>query len=63
MRLDPGGAFDDSKLTGFGSFILSDKASDSIADRLAEGLQGLVAWGINYSVVVSSPRWHCVINC
>jgi hypothetical protein len=56
MRLDPGGAFDDSKLTGFGSFILSDKASDSIADRLAEGLKGLFAWGINYSAVVSSPR-------
>jgi hypothetical protein len=37
MRIDPGRASDDSKLTGFGCFGQSDKASDWIADRLVEG--------------------------
>jgi hypothetical protein len=61
MRLDPGGAFDDSKLTGFRFFGPSDEASDWIADRLVEGPTGFVAWG-DYSTVVSSPRWLSVIN-
>jgi hypothetical protein len=61
MRLDPGGASDDSKLTGIGCFGPSDKASDWIADRLAEVATGIVTWGVDYSVVVSLPRWHCVI--
>jgi hypothetical protein len=30
MRPDPGGAFDDRKLTGFGCFSLSDKVSNWI---------------------------------
>jgi hypothetical protein len=37
VRPDPGGAFDDSKLTGFGCFSPNDKVSDWIADGLAEG--------------------------
>jgi hypothetical protein len=45
VRLDSGGASDDHKLTGFRSFGPSDKVSDSIADRLAEGLTSNVAWG------------------
>jgi hypothetical protein len=61
MRLDPGGAFDDSKLTGFGCFNPSDKVSDWIADRLAQGPTGIGAWGVDYSAVVSAPRWHCDI--
>jgi hypothetical protein len=36
-RLEPGGASDDSELTGFGCFGPSDKVSDWIADRLADG--------------------------
>jgi hypothetical protein len=58
MRPDSGGASDDSKLTGFGCFGPSEKASDWIADRLAEGPTGNGAWRIYYSAVVSSPRWH-----
>jgi hypothetical protein len=58
---DPGGASDDSKLTGFGCFSPSDKVSDWIADRLAEGPTGIDARGFDYSALVSSPRWHCVI--
>jgi hypothetical protein len=54
MRLDPGGAFGDSILTGFGCFSPSDKAFDWIADRLEEGPTGIVALGIDYSAVVSS---------
>jgi hypothetical protein len=61
MRLDTGGVSDDSKMTGFGCFSPIDKASDWIADRLAEGPTGVVAWGFDYSVVVPSPRWHCLI--
>jgi hypothetical protein len=62
MRLDPGGAFDYSKLTGFWMFSPSDKASDWIADRLAEGPTGIVAPSVvDYSTVMSSPRWHCLI--
>jgi hypothetical protein len=61
VRPDPGGESDDSKMTGFGCFGPSDKASDWIADRLVEGSTGIVAWGVNYSVLVSSLRWHCVI--
>jgi hypothetical protein len=58
---DPSGAADDSKLSGFGCCSPSDKASDWIADRLAEGPTGIVAWGVDYSAVVSSQRWHCLI--
>jgi hypothetical protein len=61
MKLDPGGAFDDSKLTAFGCFSPSDKTSDWIADRLGEGPTGIVAWGVDYSTVESSLRRHCVI--
>jgi hypothetical protein len=61
VRPNPGGASDDIKLTGFGCFSPSDKASDWIADRLAEGPTGIGAWGVDYSAVVSSPCWHCVI--
>jgi hypothetical protein len=61
MRLDPGGATDDCKLTRFGCFSPSDKVSDWIADRLAEGPTGIVAWEVDYSALASSPRWHCVI--
>jgi hypothetical protein len=61
MRLDPGGASDDHKVTGFGCFGPSDKVSDWIAERLAEGRTGIAAWGVEYSAVLSSPRWHCVI--
>jgi hypothetical protein len=60
IRPDPGGASDDSKLTGFGCFNSSDKVSDWIASRLAEGPTGVGAWGVDYSGYVSSPRWHCV---
>jgi hypothetical protein len=56
VRPDPGGASDDSKLTGLGYFGRSDKASDWIADRLAEGPTGLVACVVDYSALVSSPR-------
>jgi hypothetical protein len=61
MKLDPGGAFDGSKLTGFGCFSPSGKASDWIADRLAEGPTGIGAWEVDYSASVSRPRWHSVI--
>jgi hypothetical protein len=43
VRTDPDGAFDDSKLTGFGSFSQSDKVSDWISDRPAEGPIGIGA--------------------
>jgi hypothetical protein len=45
MRLHPSGASDDRKLTGFGCFGPSDKVSDWIASRLAEGPTGIGAWG------------------
>jgi hypothetical protein len=45
MRLDPGGASDDRKLTGFGCFGPSDKVSDWIASRLVEGFTRIVPWG------------------
>jgi hypothetical protein len=45
MRLDPGGASDDRKLTGFGCFGPSDKVSDWIDSRLAEGFTRIVPWG------------------
>jgi hypothetical protein len=61
MRVDPGGAFDDSKLTGFGCFSPSYKAFDWLADRLAEGPTCIVAWEADYSASVSTSRWHCVI--
>jgi hypothetical protein len=61
MRLDPGGASDDRKLTGFLCFSPSDKIFDGIAVRLAEDSTGIGAWGVGYSALVSSPRWHCVI--
>jgi hypothetical protein len=61
MITDPDGAADDRKLTGFGCFGPSGKVSDCITDRLAEGLTDIVAFGIDYFALVSSPRWHCVI--
>jgi hypothetical protein len=61
VRPNHGGTPDDSKLTGFGCFSPSDKASDWIADRLADGPTGIGAWGVDYSALVSPPRWHCVI--
>jgi hypothetical protein len=61
VRLDPSGASDDSKLTGFVCFGLSDNVSDWIADRLAEGSTGTVAWGVDSIILVSLTRWHCVI--
>jgi hypothetical protein len=39
----------------------SHKVFDWMADRLAEGPTGLVAWRVGYSASVSTPRWHCVI--
>jgi hypothetical protein len=57
---DPGGASDDSKLTGFGCFGPSDKVSDWIADRLAEGPTEIVAREVDSSALVLSPCWHCV---
>jgi hypothetical protein len=61
VRPDPGGAFDDSKLTGFGCFCPSDKVTDWVADRLAEGPTGIDAWGVDYSALLLLPRWHCII--
>jgi hypothetical protein len=61
VRPDPGGAYDDSKLTGSGRFSPSDTASDWIADWLAERPTGMVAWGVDNSTLISSPRWHYVI--
>jgi hypothetical protein len=49
VRLDPGGASDDSKPTGLGCFSPCDKVSDWIADRPAEGPSGIGAWGVDYS--------------
>jgi hypothetical protein len=46
MSLDPGGASDDSILTGYGCFGPSDKISDWIASRLAEGPTGIAVWGL-----------------
>jgi hypothetical protein len=51
VRPDPGGAFDDSKLTGFGCFDPSDKVSDRIVDRLAEGRTGVGTWVVDYSAL------------
>jgi hypothetical protein len=61
VRSDPDGAFDESKLIGFGCVGPGDKASDWIADRLVKGPTGLVAWGVDQFGSVSSPRWPCVI--
>jgi hypothetical protein len=58
--LDPAGASDDRKMTGLGCFGPSDKVSAWIADRLAEGPTGIGSWGVDYSALVSSPRWHRV---
>jgi hypothetical protein len=44
-----------------GDFGPSVKVFDWMTDRLAEGPTGLVAWGVDYSASVSSPRWRCVI--
>jgi hypothetical protein len=41
MGIDPGGASDDYKLTGFGCIGPGDKVSDWIASRLAEGPTGM----------------------
>jgi hypothetical protein len=43
VRPDLGIASDDRKLTSFGCFGPSDKVSDGIAERLAEGPTGIVA--------------------
>jgi hypothetical protein len=61
VRPDPGSAFLDSKLTGFGCFSPSDKVSDWIADRLAGGPTGIGACGVENFALMSSPRWHCGI--
>jgi hypothetical protein len=53
VRLDSGEALDDRKLTGFECSGPSDKVSDWIADRLAEDLTGIVAWG------TASLPWRC----
>jgi hypothetical protein len=66
VRLDPSGASDDRKLTGFGCFGPSDKVSDRQAAgggpyrqcRMGVDYSGM---GVDYSGTVSSPRWHCVI--
>jgi hypothetical protein len=42
MRLDPSGSSDGRKLTGFGCFGPSDKRTDWIINRLAEGPTGIV---------------------
>jgi hypothetical protein len=62
VRPDPGGASDDRKVTGFGCSGPSDKVSDWISDRLAEGHAGIGAWEVDYSALVSSPRWYFVIT-
>jgi hypothetical protein len=46
VRPDPDGASDVSKLTDFGCLSQSDKVSDWIADRLAEGLTTICACGV-----------------
>jgi hypothetical protein len=61
VRPDPGGVSDESKLTGFGCFSPRVKASDWIADRLAEGPIGIAVCGVDHSAMMSSPHWHCVI--
>jgi hypothetical protein len=61
MRPIPGGTPDDRKLTGFGCFGPSDKVSDWISGRMAEGPTGIKAWAVDYSALVSSPRWNCAI--
>jgi hypothetical protein len=61
VRPDPGEAFDDSKLTGFGWFSPSDKVSDWIADRLAEGPTGIGACGVDYSAC-SAARTNVVFT-
>jgi hypothetical protein len=58
---DPGRTSDDSRLSDFGCFSPSDKVSDWIADRQAEGPTSIGAWGVDYSASVLSNRWHCVI--
>jgi hypothetical protein len=45
VRPDPGGVFDDSKLTAFGYVSPSDKLSDWIADRLVGDHQALAHGG------------------
>jgi hypothetical protein len=61
VRPDLGETSGDSKLTGFGCFSQSGKVSDWMADRLAEGRTGIGAWGVDYSALMSLPRWHFVI--
>jgi hypothetical protein len=58
-KFDSGGAFDDSKLTGFGRFGPSEKAFDWIA--AGGGLLRDLHMGGDYSALVSSLRWHCII--
>jgi hypothetical protein len=61
MRTDPNETPDDTKLTGLGCLSPSDKISDWIADRLAEGPTGIATWGVVYFALVPSPRRHRVI--
>jgi hypothetical protein len=63
VRLDPDETpYDRNKnwlaLDDFGP---SDQVFDWMDDRLAESHTGRVAWGVDYSASVSTPRWHCVI--
>jgi hypothetical protein len=61
VRPDHGGTPDDSKLTGLDAIGPSDQVFDWMADRLAEGPTGRLAWGVDYSASVSTSRWHRVI--
>jgi hypothetical protein len=59
VRPDPHGAFVDSKINGFGCFSPSDKASDWIADRLAEGHTGIGAWDVDFPFRVVTALALC----
>jgi hypothetical protein len=61
MRPDPGGASDDHKLNGFGCFGPGDKVSDWISRSASGRSYRHFRMGFDYSLLVSSPRWHCVI--
>jgi hypothetical protein len=39
----------------------NNQVFDLMADRIADGPTGRVAWAVDYSASVSTPRWHCVI--
>jgi hypothetical protein len=44
-----------------GDFGSSDQVFDWMADRLADGATGIVAWRVEYSASVSTPRCQFVI--